>query len=105
MKCGVNQRDLSHPKKPEKPLFDRQSFLDRMQARAKERKWQATKHQHDAVELAKSLDDMKSVGIYMRLVKRYDLVALHRCRDWVLKTAKMDKGRMFVSVFRRFLPK
>ena len=67
------------------------------------KKVQSTYHQHLAMETAKLLDDMKSLGIYMRLFKRYDKYNLIRARDWVLKTNATNKGKVFVSVYKKFL--
>ena len=64
---------------------------------------QHTRHQQDAVETARLFDDKKSMGIYMRLFKRYRREGLIKCREWVDKNGNGNKGRLFVSVHRKFV--
>lgn len=69
--------------------------------RLKNKGVQSTRHQQDALETAKMLGDMKSVGIYMRLFKtfRFKRDRLLACRDWVMENCKENKGRIFVRTF------
>ncbi len=64
---------------------------------------QSTRHQEDALETAKMLGDMGSVGIYMGLFKRFRFKRdrLLACRDWVMNNCKENKGRIFVKTFYR----
>src|SRR3990172_4809566 len=83
--CGISQFTLSGGVKPiaEKDRDYLGDLKKRVEAN-KDKKIQATYHQHLALETAKMLDDMRSLGIYMRLFKRYHHYDLIRCRDWVM---------------------
>ena len=72
-------------------------------AKRKKQKMQWTRHQQDAVETAKLFEDMGSIGIYMRLFKRHSRESLMKCRDWIEKNCKENKGRIFVKIYRKFL--
>src|SRR3989344_4988243 len=89
--------------------FDIETFkklLERRKTESEKNNLQPTIHQQDAIDTAKIFSDFKSLGIYMRIFKynsldRYTLLA---CRDWVLsRTNCLNKGRLFVSVYRKFL--
>ena len=104
--CGDSQVDFARARNKQKGFGDHlQTIADRVRSNATKKKGevQATYHQHLAVETAEALGDIKSVGIYLRLFKRYDKANLLRCREWVLKNAKGNKGRLFVSVYKKFL--
>ena len=60
-------------------------------------------HQQDAVDTAKMFDDMRSLGIYLRLFKKYHRERLIQCREWVDKNGNGNKGRLFVSVHKKFI--
>ena len=97
--CKVNQDHIGTVTKKvvEKPV----DYMDKLKERAK-KKEQATYHQHLAVETAEMLGDIKSIGIYMRLFKRYDHNTIFRCRDWAIeKGTGKNKGKLFLSVFHR----
>lgn len=100
--CGINQVDLSYPKK--KTATDAfQNILARARGGGKKKDVQATYHQELAVETAEMLGDMRSIGIYMRMFKKYDRTDLIECRNWVMEKGKgKNKGRLFVSVFNRY---
>jgi len=69
-------------------------------------KFQSTEHQHLALETAKELDDMKSLGIYMQIYKRHylDKHKLAKCKEWVLSKGNgTQKGRLFVATYKKFL--
>ena len=86
--------------------FDGGSYLDHLKKRAEHaRDFQATRHQQDATETADLFNDRKSIGIYLRIFKRYrlDRYKLIECRDWVNKNARGNKGRLFVAVHKKFL--
>ncbi len=85
-----------------KNLVDKKSFFDRM-AELKKEKFQYTRHQQDAIETAEMFDDMKSKGIYLRLFKVHDREKLLKCREWVNEKGQKNKGRLFVSVYKKFL--
>jgi hypothetical protein len=67
--------------------------------------WQPTQHQQDAVETAELFDDIKSLGIYLAIFKRYalDRLKLLRAREWVSRKGTGEKGRLFVSVYKKFV--
>ncbi|MCH7541853.1 hypothetical protein IH981_03740 [Patescibacteria group bacterium] len=88
-------------KKISETLDNYPEILRKRAERARELKLQATQHQQDAIETAEKLGDMKSIGIYMRLFKKYSRERLIACRDWILKTDMRDKGRAFVSAFHK----
>ena len=83
------------------------NFLDKIEKRQEKNKkatkrTQSTYLQHLAVETAEMLGDIKSIGIYMRLFKRYDHNTIFRCRDWAIeKGTGKNKGKLFLSVFHR----
>ena len=83
-------------------MVDIRGFFDRM-AELKKEKFQYTRHQHDAIETAEMFDDMKSKGIYLRLFKMHDREKLLKCREWVNEKGQKNKGRLFVSVYKKFL--
>lgn len=78
---------------------------DRIEAnRRNPRATQATYLQDKAVKTAEALGDVASVGIYLRLYKRFDHVKLDACRDWVLsRHSVLNRGRLFVATYKRFL--
>lgn len=80
-------------------------YFDTLEARiAEKKKWQATEHQNNAVETAKELGDTESIGIYLRIFKRYDNYKLIQCKNWVLKKPNCDnRGRLFVATYKKFL--
>lgn len=100
-KCTECNGSQNHINQVVKKVEDK-DFLAKLAERAKE-KAQATYHQHLAAETAELLGDLKSIGIYLRLFKRYDHGRLLVCRDWVIKNGKGNKGRLFVSVYKKFL--
>ncbi len=81
------------------------AILKIRKSKVKEKKWQPTQHQQDAADTAEMLDDVKSIGIYLNLFKKYKRQRheLLRCRDWVMRKGKIGKGRLFVSVYKKFL--
>ena len=106
--CGDSQLDFARArnKQNQKGFSDHlQIIADRAKNNATKKKGevQATYHQQLAAETAQLLDDVKSIGIYLRLFKRYDKANLLRCREWVLKNGRGNKGRLFVSVYKKFL--
>jgi len=62
---------------------------------------QSTMHQQDAVETAEMLNDIKSIGIYLKLFKNYHRHGLISCRDWVMTKKFREPGRVFVKTFHR----
>lgn len=82
-------------------------LITKRQEKAKENRLQSTMHQQDAIDTAKMFNDIGSIGIYMGIFKRHnypyrkDLLV---CRDWVLSRVNCEnRGRLFVSVYRKFL--
>ena len=75
--------------------------LDKL--KPKDKKVQATFRQHLAVETAEKLNDLPSLGIYLRLFKRYNHIPLIECREWVLKKGTGNLGRLFVASYKKFL--
>lgn len=69
----------------------------------KEKKVQATFRQQMAVETAEKLNDLPSLGIYLRLFKRYNHIPLIECREWVLRKGTGNLGRLFVASYKKFL--
>lgn len=99
LNCGINQKDLSYPKRK-----TTEDHLNNILHRGRQKNVQATYHQQLAVETAKMLGDMKSLGIYLRLFKKYDRTSLIECRNWVLEKGRgKNLGRLFVSVYKKFL--
>ena len=72
-------------------------------SKQKGKKVQATYKQHLAVETAEKLNDLESIGIYLRLFKRYNHIPLLECREWVLKKGTGNLGRLFVASYKKFL--
>jgi len=105
--CGVNQKVLSNPKGNKTRGIklggiDKKDFFARLEER-KKLKLQHTRHQQDAIDTAKMFDDMKSKGIYFKLFKKHNRENLLKCREWVNKNGKGNKGRLFVSVYKKFV--
>ncbi len=105
LNCKVNQRELSNPKSKKTIgahidiIKKRVDDLKKSGARV-----QATYKQELAAETAKKLDDLKSIGIYLRLFKIHSEVGLLKCREWVLsKEGVKNRGRLFVSIYKKFL--
>ena len=85
----------------EKYKADLEKRLDK--SKPKDKKVQATYKQHLAVETAEKLNDLESLGIYLRLFKRYNHIPLLECREWVLKKGTGNLGRLFVASYKKFL--
>ena len=87
------------------------SLYEKLLAKRREQtskvKVQTTRHQQDAIDTAKILGDFKSLAIYMNIFKRHSYPyrnELLACRDWVMaKATRPEKGRLFVSVYQKFL--
>ena len=81
-----------------------QGYKLRLKSRA-ETKHQSTRHQEYAAETAEKLEDLPSIGIYMKVFKEHrdHIDALIRCRAWVLAHATGNKGRMFVAIYKKFI--
>lgn len=79
------------------------SRLDKAKQERKEKKLQATFRQQMAAETAEKLNDLESIGIYMRLFKRYNPIPLIECREWVLRKGTGNLGRLFVASYKKFL--
>lgn len=77
--------------------------LNKAKQDRKEKKVQATYKQQLAVETAEKLNDLESLGIYLRLFKRYNHIPLIECREWVLRKGTGNLGRLFVASYKKFL--
>lgn len=66
-----------------------------------EQKAQATRHQALALSLSDALGDRKSIGIYMRVCKKYPEFTIVSVRDYVLsKVGIRNRGRYFMTVLK-----
>ncbi len=108
LKCGVNQNHINQSVKMVEKK-DIGTHIDIIKKRAEDLKKsgvraQATYKQELAAETAKKLDDLKSIGIYLRLFKIHHETGLLKCREWVLsKQGVKNKGRLFVSIYKKFI--
>lgn len=73
------------------------NYLEVLEKRAqlsKAQKVQATRHQELAVKIAERFHDMKSLGIFLRLCKKYPEAKIRRCMEQA--QGKDNPGRYFV---------
>ena len=61
-----------------------------------------TKHQAFAFELAEKLLDYKSLGLYMRLAKKYDESYLRRILGYVLERNYSSPEKMFTFLVKKW---
>lgn len=65
------------------------------------KKFQATKHQQLAVEIAKEFNDMKHIGMYMGICKRYSESYVRRIWAMVKEYKPKNKGAYFVRLINK----
>jgi len=68
---------------------------------AKKDKYQATKHQQLAVEIAKEFNDMRHIGVYMRICKKCSESYVRRIWAMVKEYKPKNKGAYFVRLINR----
>ncbi|MDD5251258.1 MAG: peptide deformylase [Patescibacteria group bacterium] len=71
-------------------------------------KAQATRHQQDAAETAEMFDDLKSIGVYLNIFKRYGArrLELIRCREWVMSLkGATNRAKIFTASYPKFVSK
>ena len=75
------------------------SILDRHAVKPEDKKLQSTRHQQVALDIATDFDDLKSIGIYMKICKKLNLDYVVRMAKKVKSNSQIrNKGRYFASI-------
>ena len=78
---------------------------NRIAREKKEKRFQSTLHQQEAIKTAQAFNDMDHKGWYFRIFKqqRHQLEKMAKCREWVLRSGADNFGALFISEYNKFL--